>query len=554
MQMMLRSIRTAVMVLASLMPWLANAFPMTPDPTGMWYDPNQPGWGLSVTQQGGTAFVVLFAYDANHDPEWLVASNVVDTGMFVNFLVGEAYAGPLYRTSAATYLQPGDTTALSATPVGTIQIAYVMPDNNLSVTYSVNGTTVNKTLAPQTWGSNASLLAGRIAGAININSVAGCVPPAPLQNVTRFNIESGVAPDSLFLSWGTGIDTECTLTGTYTQRGQLGALVGPVRCGPVPNPMADAGSMILEQLTVSSTGFSGALSYTSPLFTSGGFTGICAVGGSIGGVNTTSNLFAPPDPTGVWYDPANPGWGMTLVKQGDNTFAVLFLYDATHQPQWFVASNVVGTGQPTCDDPLNTACAASEISQGTLYRTTGPFLGSPGDFTALAATPVGTLQFHYGATVAPDAVPGMSLALQYVINGTTVTKTVQRQSWEIAQDLSGTYDGGFAQPAATANCTAQQVAALSPQTAPITVVQNGTSLQLSWGSGASACSASGTLLPRGQLENFSGRLACGAAGNGALTISNMSIGILGFSGAAFFTPDTGGCGYGAQVGAVKRSQ
>src|SRR5271154_2141263 len=104
---------------------LANATRMTPDPTGMWYDPAQPGWGMSITQQGETIFVALFVYDANHNPEWFVASDVVDSGAVVNFLVGEAYAGTLYKTTGPAYAQPSDTTAFSATPVGTIQLAYV---------------------------------------------------------------------------------------------------------------------------------------------------------------------------------------------------------------------------------------------------------------------------------------------------------------------------------------------------------------------------------------------------------------------------------------------
>ena len=101
--MMLRSIPRVLGILLALACSSAARRADDPDPTGMWYDPGQPGWGVSVTQQGETIFVVLFVYDANHNPQWFVASNVVDTGQFVNTLVGEAYAGPLYRTNGASF-------------------------------------------------------------------------------------------------------------------------------------------------------------------------------------------------------------------------------------------------------------------------------------------------------------------------------------------------------------------------------------------------------------------------------------------------------------------
>lgn len=40
------------------------------------------------------------------------------------------------------------------------------------------------------------------------------------------------------------------------------------------------------------------------------------------------------DLTGHWYDPANSGWGMTLVDQGDVFGAVIYAYDAAGQPTW----------------------------------------------------------------------------------------------------------------------------------------------------------------------------------------------------------------------------
>ena len=40
------------------------------------------------------------------------------------------------------------------------------------------------------------------------------------------------------------------------------------------------------------------------------------------------------DRTGSWFDPANPGWGLTLTEQGDVLGGVLFTYDAAGAPTW----------------------------------------------------------------------------------------------------------------------------------------------------------------------------------------------------------------------------
>jgi len=85
---------------------------MNPDPTGLWFNPQESGWGLILTQQGPNIFAALFSYGTDGKAAWWVASNVVDTGQPVNLLVGEAFAGPLYGTTGP-YLGAPDNTALA---------------------------------------------------------------------------------------------------------------------------------------------------------------------------------------------------------------------------------------------------------------------------------------------------------------------------------------------------------------------------------------------------------------------------------------------------------
>ena len=248
---------------------------MTPDPTGVWFDPAESGWGLILTQQGPNVFAGLFAYDADGKPAWWVASNVVDTGQPVNLLVGEAFAGPLYRTTGPYFGTPGDTTALSATAVGTLRVAYVGGTDSLSLSYTIDGTTVEKTLHRQTWSSNASWFAGQITGGLFPSSSAcgtnGIFAPTP----TTFNATWDDALGTVQLAWGTGSDTSCLLDATYVQTGQLASIAGPLRCGPAGNPTATLGTITISSASVGSGGFAGFANFDS---------GNCATGGFVGGV------------------------------------------------------------------------------------------------------------------------------------------------------------------------------------------------------------------------------------------------------------------------------
>ena len=60
--------------------------------TGLWSNPTDPGWGIAVAQRGSAAFAVLFTYDEQNRPTWMVMSNgrLASKG---------AFSGDLYRAS-----------------------------------------------------------------------------------------------------------------------------------------------------------------------------------------------------------------------------------------------------------------------------------------------------------------------------------------------------------------------------------------------------------------------------------------------------------------------
>ncbi len=107
--------------------------------------------------------------------------------------------------------------------------------------------------------------------------------------------------------------------------------------------------------------------------------------------------------TDVWFDAADPGWGLFVDHQGIVLFATLFIHDAAGDPTWLAMSS--GVRQP--DGSFS----------GVLYRTHGPVTKALTDIT-----PVGIMR------ITPEA--GGTAKLLYVVDGQSRTRVVQRFDFE----------------------------------------------------------------------------------------------------------------------------
>ncbi len=106
----------------------------------------------------------------------------------------------------------------------------------------------------------------------------------------------------------------------------------------------------------------------------------------------------------LWWDPKESGWGVNVTHQGDILFATLFIYEASGRDMWLVMSG----GNKQADGSFT----------GDLFRTAGPaFNAIP--FVGVTVTKVGTLTFKFTS--------GTAGTLTYGVDGTTVTKAIQRQ-------------------------------------------------------------------------------------------------------------------------------
>jgi hypothetical protein len=236
--------------------------------TDLWWNAQEPGWGLNLDHQGNVMFATLFTYDASGAPMWLVMSHG-------DLQADGSFSGTLFRTTGSPFNAPA--TPATSTAVGTLRVSFANSASG-TLTYTFNGASVTKAITRQAFSTPASC------------------------------------------------------------------------------------------------------------------------------VFTTGDRSAATNYQDLWWNPAEPGWGVNVTHQGDTIFATLFTYDAGGQGKWFVLANG--------------AKAAAGVYSGTLFSTTaGAFNASP--WVPATSTAVGTMTFTFTS--------GNAGTLAYTVNGASVTKAIQRE-------------------------------------------------------------------------------------------------------------------------------
>src|SRR5688572_8630336 len=147
----------------------ARATTPTTDFSDLWYNANEEGWGVTITQQNDILFVTLFVYGPNNQPKWYVGPATFFLGSSVTGAV--TFSGPLYEATGPYFGAPVfNEAAVAPTPVGTVSFTAGQISTG-TLSYTVNGVTVTKTITRQTW--RVENLSGVYVGAsLGIN--AGC--------------------------------------------------------------------------------------------------------------------------------------------------------------------------------------------------------------------------------------------------------------------------------------------------------------------------------------------------------------------------------------------
>src|SRR5881394_1905102 len=137
------------------------------------------------------------------------------------------------------------------------------------------------------------------------------------------------------------------------------------------------------------------------------------------------------DATDMWFNPAESGWGLNVIHQGDTLFATLFVYGSDAQPRWYVASDMSG-------GPADYT--------GTLRECTGNAFGEAFNPANHSCRDVGPIRL--------EIAEGFG-RLNYTVDGVSVGKYVQRWTFR-RTTLAGSYEGYMLQPATAGGAEASK--------------------------------------------------------------------------------------------------
>ena len=217
----------------------------------LWWNPNESGWGVTVDQQQDIMFLTFFIAGSNGSPYWVVAILSRTTpGGNIGFPV--SFTGDMFEQKGTYYGSPWNAAQASARKVGTATFS-ASSLNSAALTYSIDGTQVQKELERQT----LRLLdfTGEYQGG---TYVIGCTGGDILEAGPLSVSHTG---NQILIRAHTNA---CTFNGTYSQAGQLGSVAGTFTCDK---------------------GTSGAWAMTAMQRTATGFTAIQSIGG-FGGCTT----------------------------------------------------------------------------------------------------------------------------------------------------------------------------------------------------------------------------------------------------------------------------
>ncbi|HXS51449.1 MAG TPA: CARDB domain-containing protein [Usitatibacter sp.] len=124
----------------------------------------------------------------------------------------------------------------------------------------------------------------------------------------------------------------------------------------------------------------------------------------------------------LWFNPAEPGWGLNITHQDEVIFATLFTYATDGTALWLVMPN--GSLQ------------SDGVYSGPLYQTSGSAFDASG-WSGVSNTQVGTMRLRF-----TDGVTG---TLSYSLNGASVTKAITRQTFSNPMPVCATVSSPFLQ-------------------------------------------------------------------------------------------------------------
>lgn len=234
----------------------------------------------------------------------------------------------------------------------------------------------------------------------------------------------------------------------------------------------------------------------------------------------------------LWFNPNESGWGVNLIQQNEIIFVTMFVYASNGQPTWFVGPATAYTG-------LSNGIASFT---GPLYATNGPYFGAATfDPNAVSNRQVGAVSFAAGQV--------SSGAISYTVDGVSVTKSIQRQTWR-NENVGGTYVGGVT--GTYSGCGASRNGYFE---APIvlTVGHDGGSTFTMREEGSNYfCNYSGAYSQAGRMGQAQGSTTCSDGSNPSFAVSEVQGGLQALT-MRLVTQYTGSCIFIGRMGGVRRA-
>ena len=112
------------------------------DYTDLWWNKNESGWGVSLTQQFGIIFAAWYTYDAAGNPVWYVATNCP--------VSGAGCTGTLYRVTGGAPLTAAWKPIAPPTAVGEVTFAFSDGASGM-MQYTINGVSAKRTITRQVY-------------------------------------------------------------------------------------------------------------------------------------------------------------------------------------------------------------------------------------------------------------------------------------------------------------------------------------------------------------------------------------------------------------------
>lgn len=187
----------------------------------LWAKPDEPGWGLNISQQADVLFATLFIYDKFSNAAWYSVTLNFDS---IGAGGVRKYTGVLYQTTGSPITQPYDPNALQYRQVGNLSMEFGDPAHAI-LTYTVDGAAQAKQVTRLTFATDTLL--GSYVGSTQ-DVTYDCRNPARNGLVTTdtgpFTITQN--EQGLTMKFPT-----CTITdGVYVQQGQIGQVDAIYTC------------------------------------------------------------------------------------------------------------------------------------------------------------------------------------------------------------------------------------------------------------------------------------------------------------------------------------